>query len=99
MDLSAMPKAFSSHHTWYLTILSSISDSTKPTTTSNFLYAYTNVVNDFSAILSSSELNAIKDSLGYVSSIRDTTVKVDITQSYRFHNDIIVGLLDTGVCH
>ncbi|KAL0298614.1 UNVERIFIED_CONTAM: Subtilisin-like protease SBT1.9 [Sesamum radiatum] len=61
MDLSAMPKAFSSQHTWYLTILSSISDSTKPTTTSNFVYAYTNAVNDFSAILSSSELNAIKD--------------------------------------
>ncbi|KAL0438749.1 UNVERIFIED_CONTAM: Subtilisin-like protease SBT1.9 [Sesamum latifolium] len=81
MDLTAMPKAFSSHHTWYLTTLS---DSTQPTTTSNLVYACTNAVNDFSAVLSCSKLDAIKNEPGYVSSIRDTIVKVDTTQSYQF---------------
>ncbi|KAL0438743.1 UNVERIFIED_CONTAM: Subtilisin-like protease SBT3 [Sesamum latifolium] len=112
MDLTAMPKAFSSHHSWYLTTLSSVSDSTKATTTSNLVYAYTNAINGFSAVLSSNELDAIKNSPGYVSSTRDTTVKVDTTQSYRFlglnsdngawpasdyGKDVIVGVVDTGV--
>ncbi|KAL0360848.1 UNVERIFIED_CONTAM: Subtilisin-like protease SBT3 [Sesamum radiatum] len=112
MDLTAMPKAFSSHHSWYLTTLSSVSDNTKATTSSNLVYAYTNAINGFSAVLSSNELDAIKNSPGYVSSIRDTTVKVDTTQSYRFlglnsdngawpasdyGKDVIVGVVDTGV--
>ncbi|KAL0438751.1 UNVERIFIED_CONTAM: Subtilisin-like protease SBT3 [Sesamum latifolium] len=112
MDLSAMPKAFSSHHSWYLTILSSVSDSTKSTTTSKLVYAYTNAINGFSAVLSCSELEAIKDLPGYVSSVRDTTVEVDTTHSYRFlglnpdtgvwpasayGKDVIIGVVDSGV--
>ncbi|KAI3465339.1 hypothetical protein Pfo_022002 [Paulownia fortunei] len=117
MDLSAMPKAFSSHHTWYSTILSSISDRAESSTdssssSSKLVYAYTNAINGFSAVLSSSELEAIKNSPAYVSSIKDTTVKVDTTHSYQFlglnsnngawpvsdyGKDVIIGVVDTGV--
>ncbi|GFP86520.1 subtilisin-like protease [Phtheirospermum japonicum] len=112
MDLSAMPKAFSSHHTWYLATFSSISDRTDSSFSSKLVYAYTNAINGFSAVLSSSELEAIKNSPGYVSSIKDTTVKVDTTHSYQFlglnsndgawpasnyGNDVIIGVVDTGV--
>ncbi|CAN4122656.1 unnamed protein product [Withania somnifera] len=115
MDLSAMPKAFSSHRSWYLTTLSSVSDSS--TSSKNFLssklvYAYTNAINGFSATLSPSELEAIKKSPGYVSSIKDMSVKIDTTHTSQFlglnsesgvwpksdyGKDVIVGLVDTGI--
>ncbi|KAG8377594.1 hypothetical protein BUALT_Bualt08G0049300 [Buddleja alternifolia] len=116
MDLSAMPKAFSSHQSWYLTTLSSIShtihDRSDSLSSSKLVYAYSNAINGFSAVLSSSELEAIKNSPGYLSSIKDTTVKVDTTHSYQFlglnnnhgawpvsnyGRDVIIGVVDTGV--
>lgn len=120
MDSSAMPKAFSSHHNWYLTTLSSISDQTKTTTTAaddslssaKLIYTYANAINGFTALLSPSELEALKNSPGYVSSIRDATVKVDTTHSHQFlglnsnygawpasdyGKDVIIGMVDTGV--
>ncbi|KAL3617915.1 hypothetical protein CASFOL_038236 [Castilleja foliolosa] len=113
MDSSAMPKPFSSHHTWYLSMFSSISERTDSSfSNSKLVYAYTNAINGFTAILSSSELEAVKSSPGYVSSIKDTTVKVDTTHSYQFlglnsntgawpvsdyGNDVIIGVVDTGI--
>ncbi|XP_057469362.1 subtilisin-like protease SBT3 [Actinidia eriantha] len=93
MDLSSMPKAFSSHHNWYLATISSILDgNTRPITTttaaastaSKLIYGYSNVINGFSASLSPSELEAIKISPGYVSSYRDMPVKLDTTHSTQF---------------
>lgn len=102
-----MPKAFSTHHHWYLTTLSSISN-----TPSKLVYTYTNAINGFSATLSSSELDSIKNSPGYISSVKDATVKVDTTHSYQFlglnsnngawpvsnyGTDVIIGVVDTGI--
>ncbi|KAL5558829.1 hypothetical protein UlMin_035040 [Ulmus minor] len=95
MDLSAMPKAFADHHSWYSSTLSSLlktSKLTKTTTTtttslslsSKLIYSYTHVVNGFSANLSPSELEALKASPGYISSFRDLPVKVDTTHSSKF---------------
>ncbi|KAL8513855.1 hypothetical protein ACS0TY_013103 [Phlomoides rotata] len=110
MDSSLMPKAFSTHHHWYLNTLSSISIT--PQTSSKLVYTYVNAIGGFSAILSSSELESIKNSPGYISSIKDTTVKVDTTHSYQFlglnsdhgawpvsnyGTDVIIGLVDTGI--
>ncbi|KAL2504249.1 Subtilisin-like serine endopeptidase family protein [Abeliophyllum distichum] len=111
-----MPKAFSSHHNWYLTTLASISNSVETSTdslsTSKLVYAYTNVINGFSAILSPSELESLRNYPGYVSSIKDTSVKVDTTHSYQFlglnsyqgawpdsdyGKDVIIGVVDTGI--
>lgn len=116
MDSSSMPKAFSSHHKWYLTTLASISNSIETSTdfvsSSKLVYAYTNVMNGFSATLSPSELESLRNSPGYVSSVKDTSVKVDTTHSYQFlglnsnqgawpdsdyGKDVIIGVVDTGV--
>lgn len=90
MDSSAMPKAFSTHHNWYLTTLSSISHTTttKSTTTpyssSKLIYSYTNAINGFAALLSPSDLKALEKSPGFVSSVRDASVTLDTTHSSKF---------------
>ncbi|TMW85904.1 hypothetical protein EJD97_022288 [Solanum chilense] len=109
MDLSAMPIAFSSHHSWYLSTLASISDSSND---GSLVYAYTNAIHGFSARLSLSELQVIKRSQGYLSSTKDMTVKIDTTHTSQFlglssssgawpksdyGRDVIIGLVDTGV--
>nr|XP_019067245.1 subtilisin-like protease SBT1.9 isoform X2 [Solanum lycopersicum] len=109
MDLSAMPIAFSSHHSWYLSTLASISDSSNH---GSLVYAYTNAIHGFSARLSLSELQVIKRCQGYLSSTKDMTVKIDTTHTSQFlglssnsgawpksdyGRDVIIGLVDTGV--
>ncbi|WJX92410.1 hypothetical protein P8452_74056 [Trifolium repens] len=120
MNLSAMPKAFSNHHTWYQSTLSSALENSQLTTTNNLgspissklIYTYTHVMNGFSANLSPKEHESLKNSPGYISSIRDLNMKLDTTHSPQFlglnpnigawHDsnfgkDVIVGLIDTGV--
>lgn len=89
MDSSAMPKAFSTHHNWYLTTLSSISHtdsatSTTPHSSSNLIYTYTNAINGFTALLTPSELESLEKSPGFVSSVRDAPVTLDTTRSTKF---------------
>ncbi|PPR80744.1 hypothetical protein GOBAR_AA39966 [Gossypium barbadense] len=65
----------------------------------------------FSACLTPAELEALKSTPGYVSSIKDRSVKVDTTHSFKFlglnsntgawpvsnfGKDIIIGVIDTG---
>ncbi|KAJ8539514.1 hypothetical protein K7X08_013766 [Anisodus acutangulus] len=114
MDLSAMPKVFSSHHSWYLTTLASISDSSNlgSDNKKSHVYTYTNAIHGFSASLSLSELEVIKNSPGYLSSTKDMTVKIDTTHTSQFlglnsnsgawpksdyGKGVIVGLVDTGI--
>ncbi|XP_019456437.1 PREDICTED: subtilisin-like protease SBT1.9 [Lupinus angustifolius] len=118
MDLSAMPKPFSNQHNWYLATLFSALNNSEFTTnnlnsySSKHIYTYTNVMNGFSASLTPLELEALKNSPGYISSIRDLPVKPDTTHSPQFlglnpfsgawpaseyGKDVIVGMLDTGV--
>ncbi|KAM3337957.1 subtilisin-like protease SBT3 [Capsicum galapagoense] len=114
MDLSSMPKAFSSHHSWYLSTIASASDSSNigSDNRNSLVYTYTNAIHGFSASLSPSELEVIKNSLGYLASTRDMTVKIDTTHTSQFlglnsnsgawpesnyGKDVIVGLVDTGI--
>uniref|UniRef100_A0A6N2MU96 Subtilisin-like protease fibronectin type-III domain-containing protein n=1 Tax=Salix viminalis TaxID=40686 RepID=A0A6N2MU96_SALVM len=119
MDLSVMPGAFSGQHQWYLSTLADISDrstaratATTSTASSKLLYSYTHVINGFSASLTPSELEVLKNSPGYISSIKDLPVKHDTTRSSKFlgltpqspawklsnHGEgVIIGLVDTGV--
>ncbi|KDP41714.1 hypothetical protein JCGZ_16121 [Jatropha curcas] len=108
-----MPKAFSTQHSWHLATLSSVfADSKAASSNSKLLYSYTHVMNGFSAHLSSSELEALKNSPGYISSTKDRPVKPDTTRSPTFlgltsnsgawkvsnyGEDIIIGVVDTGV--
>ncbi|XP_004514927.1 subtilisin-like protease SBT3 [Cicer arietinum] len=121
MDLSAMPKPFSTQHTWYLSTLSSALENPLELSTNNLnqslissklIYTYTHVMNGFSASLSPKEHETLKNSPGYISSIRDLHAKLDTTHSpeflglnpykgawhdSKFGKDVIVGLVDTGV--
>ncbi|XP_057454912.1 subtilisin-like protease SBT3 [Lotus japonicus] len=113
MDLSAMPKPFTNHHSWYLSTLSSALDNTQFNfASSKIIYTYTNVMNGFSASLSLAELEALKTTPGYISSIQDIPVKLDTTHSPQFlglnphvgawpagefSRDIIVGMVDSGI--
>ncbi|GMI83135.1 Subtilisin-like protease 1.9 [Hibiscus trionum] len=117
MDLSAMPKAFASRQSWYMSTLSSLStdsrgntDETNPA--AKLIYSYNHVIQGFSASLTPAELEALKSAPGYVSSVRDRTVKLDTTYSFKFiglnsktglwpassfGKDVIIGVIDTGV--
>ncbi|KAI3978700.1 hypothetical protein MKX01_015875 [Papaver californicum] len=122
MDLSAIAKAFSDHHNWYASALSSIRHypqiSTTATTTTaithsmDIIYTYSNVMHGFSASLSLSELESLRNLPGSVSSNRDLPVRVDTTRTPQFLNlnskygawptsnygeDVIIGVVDTGV--
>ncbi|KAI4353122.1 hypothetical protein L6164_002094 [Bauhinia variegata] len=90
MDSSAMPKAFSSKHSWYLATLSSALDNSQATSATfnssspNLIYSYTHVINGFSAHLSLAELEALKSSPGFVSAIPDLPIKRDTTHTPQF---------------
>ncbi|KAL3583744.1 hypothetical protein D5086_014805 [Populus alba] len=86
MDGSAMPKAFSDHHNWYLATISSVSDTATSTftRTSKHIYTYTSSVQGFSASLTKSELEALKKSPGYISSTRDRKIEVHTTHTSEF---------------
>ncbi|XP_050208304.1 subtilisin-like protease SBT3 [Mercurialis annua] len=119
MDLSAMPKPFSNHHSWYLATLSSAFAESKTRNTdsaslfsSKLLYTYTHVINGFSAHLSLSELEVLKNSPGFISATKDLPVKLDTTrsptflglngnsgtwQSTNYGEGVIIGVVDTGI--
>ncbi|KAK9163366.1 hypothetical protein Syun_004268 [Stephania yunnanensis] len=94
MDVSAMPKVFSDHHSWYSATLSSISQHSSPTkattiatdTTTNpiHIYTYTHVLHGFSARLSPSELSALQSSPGFVSLVPDIRGEAATTRTPRF---------------
>ncbi|KAH7520190.1 subtilisin-like protease SBT1.9 [Ziziphus jujuba] len=112
MDSSAMPRAFSTHHSWYSATLSSISDNSKAPTSSKLIHTYTNSIHGFTAKLTLSELEALKNSPGYISSTPDRPLKLHTTHSSqflglrsnfgawpasRYGEDVIIGVIDTGI--
>ncbi|WCJ35441.1 Subtilisin-like protease [Euphorbia peplus] len=89
MDLSAMPNAFSTQHSWHLATLSTVFADSKATTSfseasSKLLYTYTHAINGFSAHLTPTELDILKASPGYLSSFKDVRVDADTTRSTSF---------------
>ncbi|KAJ9560092.1 hypothetical protein OSB04_005252 [Centaurea solstitialis] len=117
MDLSAMPKSFSTHHSWFAATLDSVAAVTTTTaasasSSSKLVYSYTNAIHGFTANLSPLELEMVKNSRGYLSSIKDATVQLDTTHSTQFlglnsesgawpvadyGKDVIVGIVDSGI--
>ncbi|OIS97296.1 subtilisin-like protease sbt1.9 [Nicotiana attenuata] len=106
-----MPKAFSSPHTWYFATLASVLDSTS-VSSSKLVYTYTNAMHGFSATLSPSEHDTIKNLPGYVSSMKDMAVTIQTSRTSHFlglnsmsgawpkshyGKDVIIGVVDTGV--
>lgn len=109
MDKSFMPKAFSTHHFWYSSILKSAPlTSTQP----KLVYTYHHAFHGFTAVVSEQELEALKNSPGFLSAYPDDIVTPDTTHSYKFLSlntatglwpasnygkDVIIGVVDTGI--
>ncbi|KAL6504613.1 hypothetical protein OROHE_023371 [Orobanche hederae] len=91
MDKSSMPKAFSSHHHWYSSILKSTA-SVSPTSPHGekdgpgpeLIYTYDHAFHGFSVVLSEDELQAIKRSPGFLSVYADHAITPDTTHSSKF---------------
>ncbi|XP_057794459.1 subtilisin-like protease SBT3 [Salvia miltiorrhiza] len=114
MDKSLMPKAFSTHHHWYSSLLKSVArtwldaDGSEP----KLVHTYDNAFHGFSAVMSESEVAALKKSPGFLSAYPDDVVTPDTTHSYKFLSlntatglwpasqygkDVIIGVVDSGI--
>ncbi|XP_051139093.1 subtilisin-like protease SBT3 [Andrographis paniculata] len=108
MDKSFMPMAFSSHHHWYSSMLQSVNSQTSP----KLLYSYDNAFHGFSAVVSETDLETLKNSPGFLTAYADGPVFPDTTHSYKFLSlntaaglwpasqygkDAIIGVVDSGV--
>ena len=112
MDQSAMPRAFSTHHSWFESTLSSIADDSEHPISSKLIHTYTNSIHGFSATLTLSELAAIKNSPGYIHSTPDRPLQPHTTHTPEllglssisgawpassYGEDVIIGIIDSGV--
>ncbi|KAK2665059.1 hypothetical protein Ddye_003633 [Dipteronia dyeriana] len=110
MDKSAMPATFSIHHDWYMSTLSLLSspDGVAPT----HLYTYNHVMDGFSAVLSQAHLDQLRNSPGHLAAYPETFGQLHTTRTPKFlglkkragiwpaagfGNDIIIGVIDTGI--
>ncbi|KAG8474107.1 hypothetical protein CXB51_033597 [Gossypium anomalum] len=110
MDKSAMPAAFSSHHDWYTSTLSSLSspDGFSPL----HLYTYNHVMDGFSAVLSQAHLDQLHELPGHLATYPETFGHLHTTHTPTFlglrkhsglwpasgfGDDMIIEVLDTGI--
>lgn len=88
MDKSFMPKAFSSNHEWYSSMVASLTSASSGanarSSPPSLLYSYDSVLHGFSAVVSPTELETLKRSPGFVSAYPDRTVTVDTTHTFEF---------------
>lgn len=118
MDKSLMPKAFTHHHTWYSSVIDSLKFTNPPSSikydqpSPSLIYAYSNDSSGFCALVSLHELEALKNSLGFVSAFEDGSFTLHTIHTPEFlslnpsiglwpasdyGNDVIVGVIDSGV--
>ncbi|EXB54387.1 Subtilisin-like protease [Morus notabilis] len=112
MDKSAMPRAFSAHQSWFESTFSSVSENSQEPITSKLIHTYKNSIHGFSATLTLSELQALKNSPGYIHSTPDRMLKPHTTHTSKFlglsqnsgvwpassyGEGVIIGVVDTGV--
>ncbi|KAB1199440.1 Subtilisin-like protease [Morella rubra] len=118
MDKSLMPKAFTHHRTLYSSVINSLKFTNPPSSikydqsSPSLIYAYSNDSSGFCALVSLHELEALKNSLGFVSAFEDGSFTLHTTHTPEFlslnpsiglwlasdyGNDVIVGVIDSGV--
>ncbi|GMN30170.1 hypothetical protein TIFTF001_002724 [Ficus carica] len=114
MDKSAMPRAFSSRQSWFKSTLSSISENSIPpiSISSKLIHTYTNSIHGFSATLTVSELESLKNIPGFVHSTPDYPLNPHTTHTPEFlglssasglwpascfGEGVVIGVVDSGV--
>nr|ABR16566.1 unknown [Picea sitchensis] len=110
MDKSMMPDHFSLHQHWYSSMIKEVSGSNSDPTA--LLYTYDTVTHGFAACLTSTEAQAMENMDGCLSVFQDSTYGLHTTRTpdflglssshglwplSRYGDDIIVGVLDTGI--
>lgn len=110
MDKSAMPDSFSTHHDWYMSTLSSLSS--PDGISSTHLYTYNHVIDGFSAVLSQSHLEQLQSLPAHLATYPETFGRLHTTRTPKFlglkrqsgiwpasgfGDDMIIGVLDTGI--
>ncbi|CAJ1961214.1 unnamed protein product [Sphenostylis stenocarpa] len=111
MNKSCMPKVFTSQLHWYSSTVTSL-DSATPPANPTILYSYENALHGFSVALSPHQLEALKQTPGFISAYRDRATTLDTTHSYRFLSlntshglwpvsnygqNVVVGVVDSGI--
>ncbi|CAL5192747.1 unnamed protein product [Lathyrus oleraceus] len=122
MNKSLFPQIFTTHHDWFKSTIHSLKSKTlalddqdqssKQSQMKKLVYTYDNAMYGFSAVLSSKELETLKNMDGFVAAYQDKTATIDTTHTFEFLSldspnglwnasnfgeDIIVGVIDSGV--
>lgn len=112
MDKAAMPSDFSTHHDWYMSTLSSLSSSPYDGFSPLHLYTYNHVIDGFSAVLSQTHLDQLHELPGHIATYPETFGHLHTTRTPTFlglkkhtglwpaggfGDDMIIGVLDTGI--
>ncbi|KAF9602788.1 hypothetical protein IFM89_031557 [Coptis chinensis] len=110
MDKSVIPAPFPTPHHWYTSTLSSLTS--KDGIAPIHLYTYKHVMDGFSAVLSKSQLNQLEKMPGHVVTYDEQLGQAHTTHTPKFlglkkraglwpagsfGDDMIVGILDTGI--
>ena len=106
---SRKPSAFASHHQWYASIVQSLSTSAHP---SRIIYSYEHAANGFSARLTAAQAAELRRVPGVLSVWPEQVHEVhtthtpdflglpdefDLWPNYDYADDVIIGVLDTGI--
>ncbi|XP_027349363.1 subtilisin-like protease SBT1.9 [Abrus precatorius] len=114
MDKSLFPQVFKTHHDWFESTIHSIKTTLDQPSKQHqkLLYSYNHAMYGFSAMLSLDELEALKNSHGFVAAYEDRTATMDTTHTFEFLSlntssglwhasnlgeGVIVGVIDSGV--
>ncbi|KAL6010746.1 hypothetical protein ACLOJK_001188 [Asimina triloba] len=112
MERSSKPASFDTHHSWYASLISSLTSREDGGIPASHLYTYNHVINGFSAVLSSSQLRKLESMPGHLASYPDKRGQLHTTHSprflglnrhhglwptSRFGDDMIIGIIDSGV--
>ncbi|KAJ0009848.1 hypothetical protein Pint_33936 [Pistacia integerrima] len=112
MDKSAMPAPFSTPHDWYISTLSSLSSGDDIVPSPTHLYTYNHVMDGFSAVLSQSQLDQLQSLPAHIATYPESFAQLHTTHTPNFlglkkhaglwpasgfGNDIIIGVLDSGI--
>ncbi|XP_061360169.1 subtilisin-like protease SBT3 [Gastrolobium bilobum] len=115
MDKSLFPQVFTTHEDWFESTIHSIKSATVDhqfKQSQALVYTYNHAMYGFSAVLSSDELETLKNAHGFVAAYQDRTATIDTTHTFEFlsldassglwhasnfGDDVIVGVIDSGL--